>query len=197
MRQAAKTLSPLSNAAEWLADQCQQTLPVDLWLLNELFRGWAEPRNGIQDNEARNRLRRQICSQARDQFTNGEQLVAAVRPGARYCLFQLVYPAGDEANGQSECVGLDHWAWLGPIALEALRIDPARMALPVAHLVASETARREGPASSHITPPGTLDRMFGSGVGELLQRLEAAREPVTADDQAVINQVLAAGRDPA
>lgn len=120
-RQAHRRVPRDAMSAEWLERQVRDAMPCSLMLVLDLYYYWASPRNGIVQLEDRNRIRRLILELAHEQYRSAEDLIRVVH-SARGDLYRLVYLRGDDEDHiPSVCRGPEHWSWLGPIILDALR----------------------------------------------------------------------------
>jgi hypothetical protein len=182
----------------WLERQVRLAMPSSLALVNDLYYYWASAPHGVIRLEDRAHIRRVIHELAREQLRSGEDLLRVSHPELVYGVYQLVFPP-DSGDEPSECRGLPHWDWLGPVVLDALRANPARFARDVGHLI-SNSRRGEHPGIEiYEVDRGLLTGFFGEAAGEVIDLIGSARENFTGRDREFLEQLVrsaGAAREP-
>lgn len=193
-RFANRRVRPGKASREWLERQVRLAMPSSLALVNDLYYYWTG-QHGITRPEDRAHIRRVILDLSREQFRCGADLLRVSHPDLAYGLYQLVFPPESEA-GPSELVGLPHWGWLGPIVLDALRANPARIARDVGFLI-SNSRRGVHPAIEiHEVDRARLDGFFGEAGPEVIALIAAASECFSGRDREFLDQLVRSASAP-
>lgn len=177
------------TSRDWLERQVRAAMPSSLALVNDLYYYWASVEGGIVRPEDRAHIRRIIHELARGQLRSGRDLLSLSHPELAYGVHNLVFP--DDSNAEpSELRGLPHWDWLGPVALDALRANPARFAREVGLLI-SNSRRGEQPwISLHEVDRKLLEGFFNSAATEVMDLLASARESFVGADRDFLDQLV-------
>jgi hypothetical protein len=121
------------SRTEWLADQIRSALPISLGFATDLFNYFGSTKHGIVGYEHRAQLRAAVVDCARATFTDASSLLATLGTVNDYPLTRLIFPP--PTDEPPDTVGLDEWAWLVPIIIDAARVNPDRVLSDVAVLV--------------------------------------------------------------
>ena len=190
-RYATDTLHSDHSMYEWLQQQIRLALPVSLPLVNDLYYWWANNTRMVR-TEDRDTIRTLIHRLVREFYTTGSVLIRALHPVQHYALYQLVFPP-DQNVPPSPFRGVDEWAWLGPVMLEALRTGSHAMACEVAHLISDRQDMGNG-ATIYQVNQLSLACFFGSHIPEVIRLLADARDRLTGNDCALLDQVVMSAR---
>ncbi len=180
---------------DWLENQVRLAMPTSLSLVNDLYYYWASARNGIVRLEDRAHVRGVIYYLAQEQLRTADALLRVLpTTGIHYCLYQLVFtPDSDERP--SDYSGLPHWAWLGPVVLEAVRADAPISPVEVGHLIAHRQQGHPAIVNWEVDPH-LLTGFFGNAADEVIAWLASARERFTGQDQQLIDQLVSSHNSP-
>ena len=175
---------------DWLERQVRLAMTSSLALVNDLYYYyWASAEYGIIRPEDRAYIRHLIHDLASKQLRNGEDLLRVSHPEVVYGVYQLVFPPDSDA-GASELRGLAHWDWLGPLLLDALRANPARVAREVAYLISKSRRGEHSGIGIDQIDRSLLDGFFGSAAAEVINLLAAARENFAGRDREFLEQLV-------
>ncbi len=189
VRRIARRLLGEGRRLSWLAARLNQAMPISLLLALEVHSRWADPQVGIGSIEDQQELRRVLHEAATAQFTSGELLLRVLHPQVPYDLFWLVYPPR-ESGAEQPLRGVEHWGWLGPAILDALRLNTDRMGARVAYLISDPQPTDHPAIRVHRVSRDRLEGFFGKDAGDVVRLLAQARDRATGDDRQVLDQVV-------
>lgn len=179
---------------DWLERQVRLAMPSSLSLVNDLYYYWTG-QYAITRPEDRPYIRNVIYDTARKEFRSGADLLRASHPDLAYGVCQLVYPP--ESDGEpSELVGLPHWEWLGPIVLDALRANPARLARDVGFLISNSRRGAHPAIEIYEVDRARLTGFFGEAAAEVIALIAAARESFSGRDREFLDQLVRSASAP-
>lgn len=174
---------------DWLEHQVQLAMPLSIALVNDLYYYWASTRYGVIRPEDRGYIRRIIHEFSRDQLKSGEELLRILHPEIVYGVYQLVFPS-DSEDEPSERRGLEHWGWLGPVLLDAIRANPARVARDVGHLISKSRHGENFGIRIDEIDGELLAGFFGSAAAEVIDLLASASETFAGRDREFLRQLV-------
>jgi hypothetical protein len=174
---------------DWLERQVRLAMATSLALVNDLYYYWASIGNGIIRPEDRSHIRRVIFDLAREQLRNGHDLLKVSEPERVYGIYHLVFPP-DSNEGSSDCRGLPHWDWLGPVLLDALRTYPTRFAREVGHLISNSRRGEHPEIEIHQIDRSLLTGFFGSAATEVIDLLTSASQKFAGRDRDFLEQLV-------
>jgi hypothetical protein len=188
-RQANRTVQHDDASREWLERQIRLAMPVSLALVIDLYYYWASARYGITRLEDRSRVRRLVHELARAQFKKSDDLIRVIDADLPYTVYQLVFPP-DVDDGLSDYRGVEHWSWLGPILLEALRKEPCQFARQIAHLISVQQDGQPLGVRMRVTLEERLSGFFGKTAAEVIRLIAKERENAVGTDRELLDQVV-------
>lgn len=188
-RYANRTMPPGDESREWLEQQIRLAMPTSLPLVNDLYYYWASPQSGIVRSVDRRSLRQCILEAARDHIRSADDLIRISHPDQPYGVYRLVFPP-DTDEGPSDCTGAEHWNWLAPVLLDALRREPGRFAVQVAHLISHDRRGEPGTGVMHQVRPDVLTDFFGEAAVEVVRCLADQRGRCDGRDRELLVQVV-------
>ena len=174
---------------DWLEHQVRLAMPSSLALVNDLYYYWATGEHAIIRPEDRPYIRRLIHELASKQLRSGEDLLKVSHPEIVYGVYQLVFPPGSD-HGASDLRGLAHWGWLGPILLDAIRTNPARLAREVAYLISKSRRGQYLGIEICEIDRDLLDGFFGSSASEVMKLIASVRENFSGRDREFLESLI-------
>jgi hypothetical protein len=199
LRQLARVYRPDEPAdhnadVRWLEEQVRFAIPESLPLVLNLYDEWASTGSGILRREDRGHIRGVIYDETRRVFQTGADLLRVTHPIEHYDLYQLVFPPHDEQEGISPRRSPEDWAWLGPILIEALALDPARFAPKIGSLIAAYVPRYRNEMTAQ-TQSERLHGIFGTQAEEVVRLLALERDRLSGQEREFLEQVVRTAQD--
>ena len=180
---------------DWLERQVRLAMSSSLALVNDLYYYWASVRSGIVRPEDRSHIRCVVHQIAREHLRNGGDLLRAIHPDLAYGVYQLVFPPDSDAD-TSELRGLPHWDWFGPVMLDALRMNPARFAREVGHLISNSRRGEDPGVEIYEVDRDLLAGFFGEAASEVINLVETVRESFSGRDRDFLDQLVRSATAP-
>jgi hypothetical protein len=189
-RRAHRIVQRNESCAEWLEAQIREAMPLSLQLVLDLYHNWASPISGIVGLEDREQIRRAVHESAQQRFQNGQALIRAAHPRQPYELYHLVFPP-DQPEGRASILrGTEHWSWLGPFILDALRQQTHLFAPKVGYLISEHIQMQTPGTYIPRVVPERLQGMFGDQAEEVIRLLGEARDRLAGAEREFLDQVV-------
>jgi hypothetical protein len=162
---ACQRLERRPENRKWLEDRISEASGTSLELLNAIWHFYGTPgQYSILRDEDSDQVRSFVVKLLRNALRTAEDLERVVTINRHWTLSQLVFDGG---NARPTAVGLDSWAWLGPILLQGLRRESTVIAIETARLLSS----RRGDAGRLVVDDKSLFGFFPNDAREVADLL--------------------------
>ncbi len=180
----------------WLESQVRLAMGSSLSLVNDLYSYYASIQNGVLLNEeTRSYIRGGIHTLAQEQLRSGEDLLRVIHPDLAHDVYELVFPS-DVERPPSAFRGVEHWDWLGPVLLNTLKTNPAKVALKVGILILSDRRGEQPGIVIYEIDRSLLTRFFGEDSDEVIRLLASASENFNGRDREFLEELVQSANVP-
>ena len=157
-----------SDSHEWLKDRTTDAMSVSLMLVNKLLSRSTSLYSGFLRPEDRDIVRRHVVESAQRLLFNGQQLRKVLNPDNPGAIYDLVFDPGPD-HRHAVPIGLEHWKWLGPVLLDALKEGDPTVALEVCQLVSE--GRPPGSDNRYQIALSSFQTFFGNDAPAVIRLL--------------------------